>query len=66
MLNWTRYAEFNWIHFLYHPTGGVKVDVLIQNETVWLTQKRMAELFNVQIPAISKHLANIFVEGELY
>ena len=35
------------------------------NESVWLTQKRMAELFNVNIPAISKHLKNIFESGEL-
>lgn len=51
--------------FYTTPDGGVKVDVFIQNETVWLTQKKTAELFSVQIPAISKHLANIFNEGEL-
>lgn len=42
-----------------------KIDVLYRNETFWLTQKAMAELFNVQIPAINKHLSNIFTEGEL-
>lgn len=43
----------------------VNVSVYYANETFWLTQKAMAELFDVQIPAISKHLKNIFLEGEL-
>ena len=43
----------------------VSVNAIIKDETVWLTQKAMAELFGVQIPAISKHLKNIFDEGEL-
>ena len=43
----------------------VSVNAIIKDETVWLTQKGMAELFGVQIPAISKHLKNIFDEGEL-
>lgn len=47
------------------PTGNVKVEVLFNNETFWLTQKRMAELFGVEVPAISKHLKNIFEEKEL-
>jgi hypothetical protein len=52
--------------FLYTAADGkVKVDVFIQNETVWLTQKAMADLFGVKIPAISKHLANIYETGEL-
>jgi len=45
--------------------GKVKVDVFVKDETVWLTQKTMAELFGVKIPAISKHLANIYKTGEL-
>jgi len=45
--------------------GNVKVDVFIKDETVWLTQKAIAELFSVKIPAISKHLANIYETGEL-
>ena len=45
--------------------GKVKVEVLLNNETIWLTQKRMAELFGVGVPAISKHLKNIFESGEL-
>ncbi len=47
------------------PQEDIKVDVVVQDETIWLTQKTMAELFGVQIPAISKHLKNIFSEGEL-
>ncbi|MFA5521408.1 MAG: RhuM family protein [Castellaniella sp.] len=47
------------------PNGRVKVEVLLNNETIWLTQERMAELFGVQRPAISKHLKNIFDSGEL-
>lgn len=43
----------------------VTVDAIIKDETIWLTQKSMAELFGVQTPAISKHLKNIFEEGEL-
>lgn len=47
------------------PNGQVKVEVLLSNETLWLTQKRMAELFGVGVPAISKHLENIYESGEL-
>ncbi|EJL60088.1 virulence RhuM family protein [Flavobacterium sp. CF136] len=47
------------------PSGEVRVDVLLQNESVWLSQKAIAELFGVQVPAISKHFKNIFEEGEL-
>lgn len=44
---------------------AVKIGVIIQGETVWLTQKQMAVLFGVQVPAINKHLNNIFSAGEL-
>jgi hypothetical protein len=47
------------------PDGAVKVDVFFKNETVWLTQKALAELFAVKVPAINKHLKNIFDSGEL-
>ena len=47
------------------PDGAVKVDVFVQNETVWLTQKALAELFGVKRPAVTKHLGNIFSSGEL-
>ena len=45
--------------------NDISVNAVIKNETIWLTQKGMAELFAVEVPAISKHLANIFAEGEL-
>ena len=55
-------AEF----LLYRsPSGEIKVEVFLHNENIWLTQKRMADLFGVGIPAISKHLDNIYEEGEL-
>jgi hypothetical protein len=47
------------------PSGAIKVEVLLSNETIWLTQKRMAELFGVGVAAISKHLDNIYESGEL-
>ena len=47
------------------PSGEIRVDVLLQDESVWLTQKSIAELFGVQRPAITKHLGNIFHSGEL-
>ncbi len=45
--------------------GTVSLDTKLEDETIWLTQKQMAELFGVKTPAISKHLKNIFNEGEL-
>ena len=47
------------------PNGAVKVEVLLSGETLWLSQKRMAELFGVGVPAISKHLENIYDSAEL-
>lgn len=44
---------------------NVTVSALIKDETIWITQKAMAELFGVQTPAISKRLKNIFEQGEL-
>ena len=48
------------------PNGVIKVEVLLADETIWLTQKRMAELFAVGVPAVSKHLKNIFESNELH
>ncbi|WP_310441118.1 virulence RhuM family protein [Sulfurimonas sp.] len=45
--------------------GKIKVDVLVQNETVWLTQIQMAELFGRDRTVVTKHINNIFKEGEL-
>lgn len=55
------------ISFLLYnlPDSDGQVQAIVQDETIWLTQKAMAELFGVQVPAISKHLKNIFDEGEL-
>ena len=55
------------IQFLLYslPDEEGKVQVVIQDETLWCTQKAMAQLFGVGVPAISKHLKNIFEEGEL-
>jgi len=47
------------------PDGDIKVDTILRHETIWLTQGGMAELFGVNVPAVSKHLANIYEEGEL-
>lgn len=47
------------------PDGAVKVKAIIKDETLWMTQTALAELFDVQKPAISKHLKNIFESGEL-
>jgi hypothetical protein len=46
------------IVFCQTEDGQVKIDTVLQNETMWLTQAKMAELFDVNIPAISKHLKN--------
>ena len=46
-------------------TSDIRVETYLYNETLWLPQKRIAELFGVQRPAISKHLKNIFESGEL-
>ena len=45
--------------------GETKLEVRLENETVWLTQKLMAELFQTTIPNINMHISNIFIEGEL-
>ena len=45
---------------------NICVNVVFKDETFWMTQKAMAELFGVNVPAISKHLSNIFEEGELF
>jgi len=53
------------IIFYNCPQGNVQIEVVYNAETFWLTQKKMAELFGVAVPAISKHLKNIFDSGEL-
>ncbi len=53
--------------FLIYKNGeeNVSVNAVIHDESIWLTQKAMAELFGVEVPAVSKHLKNIYDEGEL-
>ena len=47
------------------PEEDIRIDTVVKDETIWLTQKGMAALFGVGVPAISKHLTHIFEEGEL-
>jgi len=56
---------FNEILIYTTPNGKVKVEIYLQNETIWLTQQKIADLFGVQRPAVTKHLKNIFKSGEL-
>ena len=62
-----RAAMSSEIQFLLYnmPDTDGKVQVVIKGETLWCTQKAMAQLFGVGVPAVSKHLKNIFAEGEL-
>ena len=53
------------ILFYKTENGDVRVEILLYQENLWLTQAKMAELFEVQKAAISKHLKNIFASGEL-
>ena len=52
------------IQFLLYETDG-KIEVVMKDETIWSTQKAISGLFDVGVPAISKHLKNIFESGEL-
>lgn len=47
------------------PNGETQLDVTVQGETIWLTQRQIAELFGTKVPAISKHLKNIYASGEI-
>lgn len=58
-------SGFNKILLYTTPNGNVRVEIYLQNETIWLTQQKIADLFGVQRPAITKHLKNIFETGEL-
>ena len=60
-----RYQNKSQLIIYQTEVGETKIDVRFQDETVWLTQKKMAELFDVKRPAITKHLKNIFESGEL-
>lgn len=53
------------ILFYNSPAGNIKVEVIFDDETFWLNQKRLAELFGVDVRTINEHLHNIFNSGEL-
>lgn len=59
--------SINQFKFLLYQSDNedISINALVKDETIWLTQKAMAQLFDVEVPAISKHLSNIFEEGEL-
>jgi hypothetical protein len=57
--------ENNQLIFYTTPRGNVKVEVVYESETFWLSQKRMAELFGVDVRTVNEHLKNIFATGEL-
>jgi hypothetical protein len=48
-----------------NPDGKIKIDVRLEDETVWLTQAQLCELFNKSKATISEHIKNVFEEGEL-
>ena len=50
---------------LYQPNDNIRLEVRLQDETVWLTQQQMAELFNTTRNNITLHIGNIFKDGEL-
>ena len=57
--------ENNQLIFYSTPQGNVKVEVVFENETFWLSQKPMAELFGVDVRTVNEHLKNIFKDKEL-
>ena len=59
--------EINKSHLVIYqtPDGNMSIDVTVKSESIWLTQRQIAELFGTKVPAISKHLKNIFATGEL-
>ncbi len=61
-------VQNNFTEFLLYttPNNKVKVEIFLRDENIWLTQDKIAELFGVQRPAITKHLKNIFTSGELH
>jgi len=54
----------NQIAFYQSPDGSVNIELLYADENIWLTQKKMAELFNTTPQNITQHLKNIYAEGE--
>ena len=50
---------------LYQPTEDVRIEARLVYETIWLTQQQIADLFGTKRPAITKHISNIYISGEL-
>jgi len=67
MANKDEFPENRFSDFLMYKSesGSVKIEILVKDETVWLTQEKIAMLFGVLRPAITKHHKNIFESGEL-
>jgi hypothetical protein len=61
----TETEGFNEILLYTTPNGNVKVEIYLQNETIWLTQQKIADLFGVDRTVVTKHIGNIFKSGEL-
>lgn len=57
--------EFNEILLYTTANGKVKVEIYLQNETIWLTQQKIADLFGVDRTVMTKHLTNIYEANEL-
>ncbi len=57
--------ESNQLIFYSTPQGNIKVEVVFENETFWLSQKCMADLFGVDVRTVNEHLKNIFETNEL-
>jgi len=58
-------SQFNDILLCISQDGAVKIEVIYEGKTFWLSQKKIAQLFNVSVPTINEHLQNIFQTGEL-
>jgi hypothetical protein len=63
--NITSESGFNEVLLYTTPNGNVKVEIYLQNETIWLTQQKIADLFGVDRTVVTKHIGNIFKSGEL-
>ncbi|HOI74456.1 MAG TPA: RhuM family protein [Syntrophales bacterium] len=58
-------ADYGQVVMIYESPEGVRVDVKLERETIWLTQRQMSELFQTERSVITKHLGNIFISREL-
>jgi len=67
MANKDEFPDNRFSDFLMYKSesGSVKIEILVKDETVWLTQEKIAQLFGVDRSVVTKHLKNIFDEGEL-